>query len=145
MLYKKSMSDDVQNSTPKELQPLPEKSKNGVKIGPKYEAFQILRENGLSAGKASQALGMSRANGYLMGRKIDTRYDLTSKKYIKLASDAVKNLIQGQPFGSIEKVKDSTALQAAQMVYDRVQPLIQRSINLNANFDCHPVDLEQYL
>lgn len=135
----------VQNTTPIPKEPLPEVSRNGVKIGPKYEAFQVLRENGLKPGDASKALGMTRQYGYQLEKRIDKRYDLTSKKYIKLASNAVKNLLKAQPFGTIEKVKDSTALQAAQMVYDRFQPLIQRSINLNASLDIHPVDISKYL
>lgn len=124
---------------------LPEKSRNGVKIGPKYQAYNIMRENGMRPGEASKALGMSYGYGYDLEKRIDKRYDLTSAKFIKLASKAVKNLVQAQPFGSIEKVKDSTALQAAQMVYDRVQPVIQRSITLNANLDIHPVDLGDFL
>jgi len=138
-----NQSQDVAAIESKEQ--LPEYSKNGRLIGPKYEAFDILRQQGLSQNRAAQAIGLSKQSGSLIARKLDRKYDLTSKKYIKLASDRLKNILKCEPYGVMDKIKDSTVLQAAQMVYDRVQPLIQRSINLNALIDIHPVDLSDYL
>ena len=136
--------ETIQNP-PADLIPLPEKSRNGVKIGPKYEAFTLLRQNGFAPGRAAEALGMTARNGYQIEKRIPKQYDLTAPKFIKLASDRVKNILRCEPYGCMDKIKDSTVLQAAQMVYDRVQPLIQRSININASLDIHPVDLADYL
>ena len=153
-----SMNDQSQDIV---KQPLPEVSRNGVRIGPKYEAFQILRDNGLNPGRAAQALGMAKQSGYEINKQLDKRYDLTSKKYIKLASKVIKNVLagearedqkvsvtkDGQIVDYIDKSYPSHTNQiaVAQMIYDRVQPLIQRSININASLDIHPVDLSDYL
>ncbi len=146
---------------PELKEPLPEVSRNGVRIGPKYEAFQILRENGLNPGRAAQALGMTKTNGYLIENRINKKYDITGEKYVKLASKLVKNVLSGKAREDqkVEVTKDGQVVEyidksypshtnqiaVAQMVYDRVQPLIQRSINLNASIDFHPVDLSEFL
>lgn len=104
------------------LEPLPEFSKNGRLIGPKYEAYQILRAAGMPQTRAAAALGMCRASGTKMERAVSKRYDLTSKKYLKLASKAIQNILKGQPWGEIKQIKDSTALAAASEIYGRAQP-----------------------
>jgi len=157
------MAQDIESTQnlPIIKEPLPEVSRNGVRIGPKYEAFEILRENGLNPGRAAQALGMAKQSGYEIAKQLDKRYDLTSKKYIKLASQVIKNTLSGdarldpktlvtkdgQIVDYIDKTYPSVTNQiaVAQMVYDRVQPLIQRSINLNASIDIHPVNLKEFL
>ena len=127
----------------------------------KYEAFQILKDNGLNQSEAAKALGYSKASGTLITRKLDQRYDLKSDRYVKLASKVIKNVLKGtaredpkvsvtkdgQVVNYIDKTYPSHTNQiaVAQMIYDRVQPLIQRSINLNASIDFHPVDLSEYL
>ncbi len=127
-----------ENTTPAR-EPLPEKSRNGVRIGPKYEAFAHLREDGMTSGQAALALGMSRQNGYLIEKRIDKRYDLTNKTFIKLASKVVKNILSGEPTevkkevigkdGQVVEITDKiypthpVKLQAAGMIYDRYQPV----------------------
>ena len=126
---------------PQALQPLPEYASNGKLIGPKYEAFAVLTENGLTKENAAQALGYNKKYGY----RIAKQYDLTSRKYIKLASEATKNILSGQPWGAIKDIKGSTALAAAQMVYDRVQPAIKQVQSLNVNLDINAVDYSRYM
>ena len=89
------------------------------------------------------------------------KYSLTQPSIVKSANFQVKRILKSEPRESIKyhmdgdkKVVDSVQeilpsdtniLSAATMVYDRYEPLIQRSININASLDIHPVDLSNYL
>ncbi len=137
------MAQDVINPTPQTVEPvkipLPERSKNGRLIGPRYEAFDLLRQQGLSQNRAAQAIGLSPQSGTLIQRKLDRRYDLTNKTFIKLASKVVKNILSGEPTevkkevigkdGQVVEITDKiypthpVKLQAAGMIYDRYQPV----------------------
>ncbi|MCR4286418.1 MAG: hypothetical protein NUW09_00200, partial [Deltaproteobacteria bacterium] len=46
------------------------------------------------------------------------KYRLDSARKIKLASSAVEQLVQGQPVGTVEFVKDSTVLRAAEAIFN---------------------------
>ena len=92
---------------------LPEKARNGVVIGPKYEAIALMHENGFTTTKMGQALGMSRERVSTIKNQIIPKYDLRSRKYVKLASDVIKQTLQGKTIGDVQTIKDSTVLQAA--------------------------------
>ncbi len=127
-----------ENTTPAR-EPLPEYSKNGRLIGPRYEAFDLLRQQGLSQNRAAQAIGLSPQSGTLIQRKLDRRYDLTNKTFIKLASKVVKNILSGEPTeikkdvvgkdGQVVEITERiypshpVRLEAAKMSYDRYQPV----------------------
>jgi hypothetical protein len=89
------------------------------KFAPKYETIGLLMEQGLTAGKAAQAIGLTKQRGYQIAKK----FDLTNRKHLALASARIKNILQCEPYGAMDKIKDSTVLAAAQMVYDRAQPV----------------------
>ena len=63
---------------------------------------------------------------------------------VSSAHKAVKKLVKGETFGTIEKVKDSTALAAAGMILDRDQPIVHKTENVNLNINASPVDLNKY-
>lgn len=94
-----------------------------IKYTPNQIAYIALREQGLNAHQAAKELGLS--NGYpnYIDKKINKRFDLCDTKLVKGAHKTIKNLSQGLPVGTIEKVKDSTALAAAGMIYERYQPV----------------------
>jgi predicted transcriptional regulator len=107
----------------KQPQELPYKARNGVCVGPRYEAIALLEENGFNGVETAQALGITKERVSQIKNGILPKYNLTSRKFIRLAANVVKNTLEGKPTGDVEKIKDSTVLAAAQMVYDRAQPL----------------------
>ena len=89
------------------------------------------------------------------------KYRLTQPSMAKLAHHVVKDVLKGVPMsipqqsvGRDGQVIDyqeiipptyTNRLAAASMVYDRVDPVVQRSVSLNINLmDIHPVDLSRY-
>jgi hypothetical protein len=90
----------------------------------KGHILNICRENGLSIPEVTKTLGMNSDYAYHITKKLSKQDDLTSKVFVKLASKAVKAMIQGKTIGEVDTIKDSTVLQAAKMVYDRVQPVV---------------------
>ena len=82
-------------------------------------AFAALKEQGVTSTEAAKMIGITTTYAHQLNRRLADRFSLTDTKLIKDAHRAVKKLIRGEPFGTIEKVKDSTSLAAAQMVYDR--------------------------
>lgn len=113
----------------------------------KYTANQIayiaLREQGLSAYAAGRELGLSSGYPAYIDKQIKKHYDLTDTKLVRGAHKTIKNLSRGLPVGTIEKVKDSTALAAASMIYDRYQPAVHHSASITANIS--PVDMSRYM
>lgn len=88
----------------------------------KQQAFLLLKENGLTNREAGKVLGYTEGTARVVSSKIN-KYSLMNKKMVQSAHGAVKNILEGKTWGSIDKIKDSTAMQAAQMVYDRTEPV----------------------
>ena len=103
------------------LEPLPP----GLR-GEKYEAYVILRAAGVPQTRAARVLGLSKAWSSKIGRSLDKRYDLTNSKFLKLASKAIENILKGQTFGEVESIKGANVVAAAQMVFDRAEPITQK-------------------
>lgn len=97
---------------------------------------------------------------FLLKKKYE-KWSLRQPSVVKLAHNQVKRILKSEPREAIKyhmdgEVKvvesiqeihpsDTNILAASMMVYDRYEPLIQRSINLNASIDFHPVDLSEFL
>jgi len=90
-------------------------------------------------------LGITDARGSQIDKKLNKKYDLTNNTLVSKANRTIKKLVDGKGFGTIKNVKDSTALAAAGMIYDRVQPVVKQNLNLNVNTDITPVDLRKYM
>lgn len=86
-------------------------------------AIAALAASGVQNSAIAKHLKIS--DGYVrqVKQKVSRKYDLTASSMVRSAHSAVKSLVKGEAFGTIEKVKDSTALAAAQMIYDRYQPV----------------------
>jgi len=113
-------------------------------------AYQVLRSQGFNNSEASKALKFTPANGSILNQKLKSKYDLTNNQFVKLASNVVKNVLKGTPIEVrhtdldksgelVEIIKDihpkhSEKLQAAQMVYDRVQPLKRSEDHVSYSF-----------
>ena len=121
----------------------PQVTQKEPKLNDRQKAFALLRQNGLSPGKAAETLGYTSQHGYNLEKKLG-KYDLKKDLYVKDAAKCVRKLVKGKAFGDIEKVKDSTALTAAGMILDRHQPVVHRNENLNLNVEIDFVDLEKY-
>lgn len=117
---------------------------NIADLPPKQQALALLIENDIKIPEAAKTLGYNTNYAYQVSANLK-KYGLTNKKMVKSASQVVKNVLDGKPWGSVDKIKDSTALTAAQMVFDRVEPAVKQSMNLNINADISPVDLSAYL
>ena len=88
------------------------------------------------------------------------KYSLQRPVMQKLANQAIKDTLEGKearydavkvfsngakvPYQEVIAPSYTNKLAAAAMIYDRIDPLVRRSENLNVNVDCSPVDLAKY-
>lgn len=88
------------------------------------------------------------------------KYSLQRPMMQKLANQAIKDTLEGKearydavkvfsngakvPYQEVIVPSYTNKLAAAAMIYDRIDPLVRRSENLNVNVDCSPVDLAKY-
>ena len=110
----------------------------------KYNVFKMLRMEGYSVPKAAEAIGYSAGYGETIDRKIkefETKkaengasVGFLTDKRIKRAGVVVDKLMNGQVFGSIKEIKDSTALRAAETVLDRQYPKQSEHVPLSLSF-----------
>lgn len=70
---------------------------------------------------------------------------LTEPKRVNKAIKAIESTLQGKPTGSVKNISTSDVLNAAKMVLDRAEPIVNVNQNLNVNVSASPVDLSQYL
>lgn len=120
-----------------------EKQKKLSELSQKDQTFALLKKEGMTNPQIAKVLNISPGHAKNISSKL-TKYDLTDTKLVSVAHRSFKKLLRGQPVGDIEKVKDSTVLAATQMVFDRVQPVVRQSVNLNANLNFTEVDLEAF-
>jgi len=85
------------------------------------------------------------------------QWSLTSPQMQKLAHHAIKDTLKLKPL-QISKGKDADGkeiieeiypshtnrIAAAAMVADRVEPVVRQNLNVNANIDISPVNLDNY-
>ena len=64
--------------------------------------------------------------------------------WLSSAAKCVRKLVKGKTFGEIDKIKDSTIIEAIKMVFDRYQPVVKHSKNLNIEAKIDFVDLSEY-
>lgn len=91
-------------------------------------AIAALSAQGLTQTEIGKQLGLSKTHVNQTHTKFvkSGKYDLAKKANVKGAIKTIVALSQGQPIGTIETVKDSTALTAASLIYDRYDPQITR-------------------
>jgi hypothetical protein len=128
-------------------------------LPPKQAAFALLKETGLTNTDAAKVLGYSNGTARVISSKIN-KLSLTHPKMVKSAARVIKDVLDLKPIeiertsvtksGQVVEYTDNiypthtNALTAAAMVYDRVEPAIKQTANLNINCDISPVDLEAY-
>lgn len=107
-------------------------------------AYRILREQGIDPQTASKSVGYNKGYGYILEGKLKKFQIKGNAKLLKSANSALKHLVNGERFGDIKEIKDSTVLAAAKEIYDRNEPVVKQSLNLNLNADISPVDISKY-
>jgi len=103
-----------------------------TKITEKYNAFQLLRDQGIAPSKAAEMLGYSPRTGETIEKRIvalqrekaasGASVGFLTGKRITAASRVVDKFMAGKTFGDIKEIKDSTVLRAAECVLDRSHP-----------------------
>ncbi len=116
---------------------------NGSKLNEKQTGYILLRKQGMSIADAAKATGYSLGYAYQLERKLKS-YDLTTEFWLSSATKALKSILKGKTFGEIDKIKDSTIMEAIKMVFDRYQPVVKHNKNLNVNVEIDFVDMEKY-
>ena len=110
----------------------------------RQQAYQILREQGMNPRSASISVGYDSNYGYQLEHKLKKFRIKGNEKLLRKASRALNKLVVGERFGDIKEIKDSTVLAAAKEIYDRHEPVVKQSLNLNLNADISPVDISKY-
>ncbi len=118
-------------------------AENASKMSEKHIAFFALRKEGHTVKEACKVLGYNTRTGYYLDKKVRDG-DLTDDYWLSLAAKAMKNVLKGKPFGEVGEIKGSDVMAALKMIYDRKQPAVKRSENMNLNATIDFVDLEKY-
>ena len=117
-------------------------------LSPNHIAYAILRDKGFNNSDASEMLKFSRANGSIIDRKLNKRYDITTNKALKLASKAHEKILGC--FVHPDKIKNDSTIdlkgsdvtKAIDRVYDRVQPVKRDQAPSSVSFI--QINLEAY-
>jgi predicted urease superfamily metal-dependent hydrolase len=106
-------------------------------------AYAIMRQEGMSPGKAAKAVGLHPATGYRLEEKRDI-YEASKGRLLKDSVKSLAKLVKGEPVGTVDRVKDSTVLAACQVVLDREKPKVHLAQTINVNLDFLPIELTDY-
>ena len=87
---------------------------------------------------------LTRANKHELKRKANA-LALQDPKRVKAAQKAIDQILAGKVVGDAKTVNTSDILAAVKMVADRVDPIVNQSLNINVNAEISPVDLSAYL
>ena len=110
----------------------------------RHAAYKTLVENGVDKTIAAEALGYKGKSCYEIEKRLEKkgkRIEVTSQKMIRKSVRNLEKLVDAQPFGTLESVKDSTVLAAIQVVLDRSHPKNQESSPPTYSFT--KIDLDQ--
>jgi transcriptional regulator with XRE-family HTH domain len=123
---------------------LPEQPKTTEILSARQEGYALLRQSGLTQADAARVLGVTRARTTQLEKKINRQHDLTSPRFIRLAANAQKFMLQafvepdklpeqlrGDKFPISLKGSDINA--CIDRVYDRAQPVVHKTQELGSN------------
>jgi hypothetical protein len=130
--------DDKQEQV--QLREIPEQ------YAPQYAVIATCLDAGLKQADIARGIGKSRATITYAKNQLERKYDLTSRKYVKLAANAVKTTLEGKAVGEADPPKASTIIETAKMVYDRYQPVksadqgatTNNFVQINLGSSCSP-------
>jgi len=87
---------------------------------------------------------LTRANKHELKKKANA-LALQDPKRIKAAQKAIDSILAGKKVGDVKSIHTSDIIQAVKMIADRVDPIVNQNLNINATADISPVDLSNYL
>ena len=87
---------------------------------------------------------LTRANKHELLKKSNT-LALADPKRIQAAQKAIDSILKGKVVGDAKTINTSDILNAVKMVADRVDPIVNQSLIVNAKVEISPVDLSNYL
>ena len=97
----------------------------------KHQVMALLKANGLSIKDAANALELNYDYACQLSSKL-RKYSIQDTQIASVAHRSFKKLLAGKPVGKhMKEVKDSTVLKATEMVFDRLEPKVNRNENLN--------------
>ena len=117
---------------------------NPIKMTTKQIAYIAMRERGLNQCQAVKESGISKGYGSMIDAKMNNKYDLVESKMLSAAHKAHKKILSGKAWGDVKDIKASDVNRCIDRVYDRSQPVIKQSVNLNANINFTKVDIDVF-
>lgn len=87
---------------------------------------------------------LTKANKHELKKKANA-LALSDPKRVGYAQKAIDRILRGQVVGNAKTINTSDILTAVKMIADRVDPVVNQNMNINANVDISPVDLSSYL
>ena len=96
-------------------------------------AYAALIQEGVSPGEASRQLGLSDSYGCMTDKRFNKMEIDPGSIIAQAAVKRVEKLAKGKTFGTIDKVKDSTALAANEVFIDRAWPKKTVTVTTNIN------------
>lgn len=108
-------------------------------LPPQHEGYIALRQQGYNPSQAAVSVGYDRSHSNRIEKKYNKYLISGNNKLLKLAHTNVKNMLAED-----SQTKDSSRVALVNMIYDRHDPVIRQSVNLNINADISPVDLDKY-
>jgi hypothetical protein len=113
------------------------------KMSANHIALNALVDSGVSISEACRSLGVSRTTAH-RAKQVRNVYEQQKDSLLRSSVKAVQKLVKGEPFGTIDKVKDSTALAAAGMILDREVPKVNLTQNFSMTVNIDPIDISAF-
>jgi hypothetical protein len=118
---------------PKEIEKVDENVKNEAeepvrtypRVDKRHAAYKILVDSGIDKKEAALILGYKPKSAYEIEKRLEKkgkRIEVTTQKMVRKSVRNLEKLVDAQPFGTLERVKDSTVLSAIEVVLDRSHP-----------------------
>ena len=121
---------DIENETGEPIRTYP-------RVDKRHAAYKILVDSGIDKKEAVLILGYKPKSAYEIEKRLEKkgmRIEVTSQKMIRKSVRNLEKLVDAQPFGTLESVKDSTVLAAIQTILDRSHPKHQENSPPSYNF-----------
>ena len=119
------------------------------KMSPRTDAVCALINAGRDPAEAYALINpdkgpLTKANKHELKKKANA-LALEDPKRIKAAQKAIDLVLAGKKVGDVKSINTSDVIAAVKMIADRVDPIVNQSLNINANVKISPVDLSVYL
>ena len=105
------------------------------RVDKRHAAYKILVDSGIDKKEAAEILGYKPKSAYEIEKRLEKkgkRIEVTTQKMVRKSVRNLEKLVDAQPFGTLQSIKDSTVLAAIQVILDRSHPK-REEISLPAN------------